>query len=379
MGPAPIYFPNLKTNRMNNLRQRLSLILLRLFPAETSHNLTIKMLKLGISLSKTSIHTELPETASKIFNLSFSNPIGLAAGFDKDGEVFDQLASFGPGFIEAGTLTLRSQPGNPRPRVFRLKKHNAVINRYGFNNKGIIKGLDHLAKRRNNSVMLGINIGINKDTETPIEDYLECLTKAKKIADYVTVNISSPNTPGLRSFQQAEKLEELLNPLVRFALNDKDEAQPLPLLLKIAPDLADKDINDIVEVAVSSGISGIIVSNTTVSRPPDLADINKNEVGGLSGAPLFELSTKKLAQTFLAAKKRIPIIGVGGVENSETAYAKIKAGASLLQLYTALTYKGPQLFSEINKGLSKSLKNDNLKHISEAVGIDAESWASKDV
>ena len=183
----------------------------------------------------------------------------------------------------------------------------------------------------------------------------------------------------MSSFQQAEKLEELLNPLVRFALNDKNEAQPLPLLLKIAPDLSGKDINDIVEVAVSSGISGIIVSNTTVSRPPNLIDINKNEVGGLSGAPLFELSTKKLAQTFLAAKKRIPIIGVGGVENSETAYSKIKAGASLLQLYTALTYKGPQLFSEINKGLSKSLKNDNLKHISEAVGIDAESWASKDV
>ena len=364
---------------MNNLPQTLSLRLLRLFPAEKSHNLTIKMLKLGVSFSKTSIHTELPETASKIFNLSFSNPIGLAAGFDKDGEVFDQLSSFGPGFIEAGTLTLRSQPGNPRPRVFRLKKHNAVINRYGFNNKGIIKGLDHLAKRRNNSVILGVNIGINKDTETPVEDYLECLTKAKKIADYVTINISSPNTPGLRSFQQADKLEELLNPLVRFALNDKDEAQPLPLLLKIAPDLAGKDINEIVEVAVSSGISGIIVSNTTVSRPPNLTDINKNEVGGLSGAPLFELSTKKLAQTFLAAKKRIPIIGVGGVENSETAYSKIKAGASLLQLYTALTYKGPQLFSEINKGLSKSLKNDNLKHISEAVGIDAESWASKDV
>ena len=364
---------------MNNLPKTLSLRLLRLFPAETAHNLTIKMLKLGVSLSKPSINTELAETTLDVFKLKFRNPIGLAAGFDKDGEVFDQLSKFGPGFIEAGTLTLKSQPGNPRPRVFRLKKHNAVINRYGFNNKGIIKGLDHLAKRGNNSVILGVNIGINKDTKTPIEDYLACLNKAKKIADYVTINISSPNTPGLRSFQKAEKLEELLNPLVRITLNDKDENQPLPLLLKIAPDLTNKDINEIVEVAVSSGISGIIVSNTTVSRPPNLTDNNKNEVGGLSGAPLFELSTKKLAQTFLAAKKRIPIIGVGGVENSETAYSKIKAGASLLQLYTALTYKGPQLFSEINKGLSKSLKDDNLKHISEAVGIDAEYWASKDV
>ena len=364
---------------MNKLLETISLRLIRHLPAETAHSTTIKLLKLGFASSKDLKDSELSETISNVLGLEFRNPIGLAAGFDKDGEVFDQLAQLGPGFVEAGTLTLEPQAGNPRPRVFRLSSDNAVINRYGFNNKGIMNGLQRLSKRKDKSAILGINIGINKDTQTPVEDYLECLTHARDIADYVTVNVSSPNTPGLRSFQQVEKLEELLNTLIKASLKKNDANRPLPLLLKIAPDLRNEDIHEIVDVAVLSGISGIIVSNTTTSRPKNLSDAKQHEQGGLSGAPLFELSTQKLAQTYLAANKRIPVIGVGGVDSAETAYTKVKAGASLIQLYTALTYKGPRLFSEINKGLSKALKNDNIEHISEAVGIEADYWASTEV
>ena len=376
---ALIYFPNSKMIHMNKLLETISLRLLRYLPAETAHSTTIKLLNFGLSSSKGHKGSELSETISNVFELRFRSPIGLAAGFDKDGEVFDQLAQLGPGFVEAGTLTLKPQAGNPLPRVFRLSSDNAVINRLGFNNKGIIEGLQRLSKRKDKSVILGVNIGINKDTQTPVEDYLECLKHARNIADYVTVNVSSPNTPGLRSFQQVERLEELLNTLITASLRNNDSNRPLPLLLKIAPDLRNEDIHEIVDVAVSSGISGIIVSNTTISRPKNLLDAKQHEQGGLSGAPLFELSTQKLAQTFLAAKQRIPIIGVGGVDSAETAYTKVKAGASLIQLYTALIYKGPRLFSEINKGLSDALKNDNIEHISEAVGIEADYWASKEV
>lgn len=376
---AIIYYPNSKTSRMNKLLETISLQLLRYLPAEIAHSTTIKMLKLGFASSKDLRGSDFSETISNIFELRFRNPIGLAAGFDKDGEVFDQLAQIGPGFVEAGTLTLKPQIGNPRPRVFRLSSDNAVINRLGFNNKGIMDGLQRLSKRKDKSVVLGVNIGINKNTQTHVEDYVECLTLLRNIADYVTVNVSSPNTPGLRSFQQVEKLEELLNTLITASLNHNDANRPLPLLLKIAPDLRNEDIHEIVDVAVSSGISGIIISNTTLSRPKNLLDAKQGEAGGLSGAPLFELSTQKLAQTFLAAKQRIPIIGVGGVDSAETAYTKVKAGASLIQLYTALIYKGPRLFTEINKGLSEALKNDNIEHISEAVGIEADYWASKEV
>ena len=364
---------------MNKFLETISLRLLRYLPAETAHSTTIKLLKLGLSSSKGLKGSELSETVSNVFELRFRNPIGLAAGFDKDGEVFDQLAQLGPGFVEAGTLTLKPQAGNPLPRVFRLSSDNAVINRLGFNNKGITEGLQRLSKRKDKSVILGVNIGINKDTQTPVEDYLECLTHARDIADYVTVNVSSPNTPGLRSFQQVERLEALLNTLITASFKNNDSNRPLPLLLKIAPDLRNEDIHEIVDVAVSSGISGIIVSNTTTSRPKNLLDAKQHEQGGLSGAPLFELSTQKLAQTFLAAKQRIPVIGAGGVDSAEKAYTKVKAGASLIQLYTALIYKGPRLFSEINKGLSEALKNDNIGHISEAVGIEADYWASKEV
>ena len=376
---AIIYYPYSKTSRMNKLLETISLRLLRYLPAETAHSATIKMLKLGFASSKDLRGNEFSETISNIFELRFRNPIGLAAGFDKDGEVFDQLSQIGPGFVEAGTLTLEPQIGNPRPRVFRLSSDNAVINRLGFNNKGIMGGLERLSKRRDKSVVLGVNIGINKSTQTPVEDYVECLSLLRNIADYVTVNVSSPNTPGLRSFQQVEKLEELLNTLITASWENSDSNRRIPLLLKIAPDLTNEDINEIVDVAVSSGISGIIISNTTISRPKNLLDAKQGEPGGLSGAPLFELSTQKLAQTFLAAKQRIPIIGVGGVDSAKTAYTKVKAGASLIQLYTALIYKGPRLFSEINKGLSEALKNDNIDHISEAVGIEADYWASREV
>jgi len=345
-------------------------------PPETAHSWTIRMLRLGISPRYPSFDNT-SSLASSVFGIDFKSPVGLAAGFDKSAEAVKSLTRLGAGFIEVGTLTLRPQIGNQRPRVFRLKKDKAIINRYGFNNDGLDKGLERLGNLRKKPGIIGINIGVNKDTADAINDYSESLRRSIPLADYITINVSSPNTPGLRDLQKAKNLDNLLKSLVDIARDAQSNVTAKPLLLKISPDLTTDMIQEIVEIAINRGISGLIVSNTSVVRPLTLESTNKTETGGLSGLPIFELSTIKLAQVFMAAKNRLPIIGVGGIHNPKTAYEKIKAGASLIQIYTALTYAGPGLFSEINKGLSILLKNDNLSNITEAIGIDAEYWASK--
>ncbi len=351
--------------------------IVRRFDPERAHLLTIQALKLGLTPRYSNNSDEV--LTSEVFGIKFQNPMGLAAGFDKSAEAFDALDKLGCGFVEVGTLTLKPQAGNERPRVFRLEEDHAVINRYGFNNDGLSSAIKRLSKRKKCAGALGINIGINKNSTTPIDDYVEGIRLASPLADYITINISSPNTPGLRDLQSAEKLEKLLESIERNHFEKERQAFTPPILLKIAPDLTKKEIKEITHIALKSKVSGLIVSNTTVTRPALLKGHKKTEPGGLSGPPLFELSTKKLAQTYLACKGKIPLIGVGGVDSAETAYAKIRAGANLVQLYTALTYQGPCLFQSINDGLNLLIKNDNFKNVKDAVGIDAKYWADKKI
>ena len=351
--------------------------IVRKFDPETAHLLTIQALKLGITPRYNNNSDEV--LTSEVFGMKFQNPIGLAAGFDKSAEAFDSLDKLGCGFIEVGTLTLKPQAGNERPRVFRLEEDQAIINRYGFNNDGLSRAVKRLSKRIKSTGVLGINIGINKDSTTAIADYVEALKIVSPLADYITINISSPNTPGLRDLQSSEKLEKLLRSIERGRSENAGQKFTPPILLKIAPDLTEKEIKDIAQIALKTRVSGLIISNTTVTRPALLKGHRKTEQGGLSGPPLFELSTKKLAQTYLACKGKIPLIGVGGVDSAETAYAKIRAGASLVQLYTAITYRGPCLFKSINDGLNLLIKNDNFRNVRDAIGIDAKYWASKKI
>ena len=351
--------------------------IVRKLDPERAHLLTIQALKLGITPRYNNNSDEV--LTSEVFGMKFQNPIGLAAGFDKSAEAFDSLDKVGCGFIEVVTLTLKPQTGNERPRVFRLEEDQAIINRYGFNNDGLSRAVKRLSKRIKSTGVLGINIGINKDSTTPIADYVEALRIVSPLADYITINISSPNTPGLRDLQSSEKLEKLLRSIERGRFENTDQKFTPPILLKISPDLTEKEIKEIAQIALKTRVSGLIISNTTVTRPALLKGHRKTEQGGLSGPPLFELSTKKLAQTYLACKGKIPLIGVGGVDSAETAYAKIRAGASLVQLYTALTYRGPCLFKSINDGLNLLIKNDNFRNIRDAIGIDAKYWASKKI
>ena len=351
--------------------------IVRKLDPETAHLLTIQALKLGITPKYNNNSDEV--LTSEVFGMKFQNPIGLAAGFDKSAEAFDSLDKLGCGFIEVGTLTLKPQAGNERPRVFRLEEDQAIINRYGFNNDGLSQAVKRLSKRIKSTGVLGINIGINKDSTTAIADYVEALKIVSPLADYITINISSPNTPGLRDLQSSEKLGKLLRSIEKSRSENVGQTFTPPILLKIAPDLTEKEIKDIAQIALKTRVSGLIISNTTVTRPALLKGHRKTEQGGLSGPPLFELSTKKLAQTYLACKGKIPLIGVGGVDSAETAYAKIRAGASLVQLYTAITYRGPCLFKSINDGLNLLIKNDNFRNVRDAIGIDAKYWASKKI
>ncbi len=350
--------------------------LVRSLNPEHAHWLTIQALKLGITPNyKTDTFSKL--LTSKVFGISFPNPIGLAAGFDKSAEAFTGLSKLGCGFLEVGTLTLRPQPGNERPRVFRLNDDHAIINRYGFNNHGLDQGIKRLARRKKTAGIIGVNVGINKDSTSPATDYVEGLKLVLPVADYITINISSPNTPGLRDLQTAEKLEKLLSSIDKTLHQQEKQLIIPPILLKIAPDLTKIEIQEITKIALNKKISGLIVSNTTTTRPNFLKSNKQQEAGGLSGPPIFDLSTKKLAETYLACNGHLPLIGVGGIDSAETAYMKIKAGANLVQLYTALTYKGPNLFRSISNGLTQLLKNDKYKNVQDAVGVDAEYWANK--
>ncbi len=316
--------------------------MLQAMDAEDAHRLTIKALALGFGGRQ-----NVPRLPIKLFGLEFPNPLGLAPGFDKNAEVPDAMLALGFGFIEIGTVTPRPQRGNPRPRLFRLRQDHGVINRMGFNNDGHDVVLARLEARRQRGGIIGVNLGANKDSEDRIHDYVLGVQRFGSVASYLTINISSPNTPGLRNLQGRAELEKLLG-----RLNEARKAR-LPMLLKIAPDLSEDDLADVAEVTAGGAVDGVIISNTTLSRA-NLRSPLKAEAGGLSGAPLFDLSTETLRKFHQMTAGKMPLIGVGGISDLATAEAKLAAGANLLQIYSALVYRGPGLVKEIVTGLSKS-------------------------
>lgn len=355
---------------MTALFDRLALPLLRALDAESAHRLTLQGLKLLPAAPTPPNH---PLLAQNLFGLDFPNPIGMAAGFDKDAEVFRPLLRRGFGFTEVGTLTPRPQPGNPQPRLFRLEEDHGVINRFGFNNGGHAEAHQRLAGRSFGGIV-GVNIGANKDSTDRVADYVAGIEAFYDVASYFTVNISSPNTPGLRDLQQAAALDDLLARVID-ARDALAVAEPRrPVLLKIAPDVTLADLDDIVKVARHRGVDGMIVSNTTISRPDSLRDAARKESGGLSGAPLFALSTRMLAQSFARVERQFPLIGVGGVDSPEAAFAKIEAGAHLVQLYSSLIYEGLGLVERIKSGLVERLKQHRLPNIGAAVGSGLDNW-----
>jgi dihydroorotate dehydrogenase len=325
---------------------------LRLLDAEDAHRATIAALKF---LPPRALGRDDPRLAVSAFGLDFPNPVGLAAGFDKNAEVPDAMLGLGFGFVEVGTLTPRAQPGNPRPRAFRLLEDRAVINRYGFNNDGHAPALNLLTQRARRGVV-GVNVGANKDADDRVADYVAGVRAFAGVASYFTINVSSPNTPGLRDLQEPDALSELLARVIE-ARNEADARRPV--LLKIAPDLSLAQLDGIVHVARQRGVDGMIVSNTTISRPASLASSLATEGGGLSGAPLFTLSTHMLAQTYLRVGGQFPLIGVGGIDSAATARAKIEAGATLVQLYSSLVYEGPSLVGRIKAGLLDGLAKEH--------------------
>ncbi len=339
---------------------------LKLLPAETAHRVTIALLKAAGGMLPPAPPDD-PKLSISLFGQNFSNPVGLAAGFDKNAEVPGIMLRLGFGFVECGTVTPLPQAGNPRPRMFRLAEDRAVINRLGFNNQGMEAAARRLSIRKRTGI-IGINIGANKDSLDRIADYRRAFSRLSAFADYVTVNISSPNTPGLRGLQNRDELEKLLSILIRERARI---SSAIPLLLKIAPDLDEHALDDIAATVLASGIEGVIVSNTTLARPASLRSANAKESGGLSGAPLFAPSTAILKAIRRRVGNRIVLIGAGGVSSGAEAYAKIRAGASLVQLYTALAYEGPKLIVRIKNELSRLLARDGFARVSDAVGIDA--------
>ena len=343
--------------------------LIKLLPPETAHRLAINGLKIA---PPAQANPGDPRLAVEAFGLTFPNPLGLAAGFDKNAEVPGAMLRLGFGFVEVGTLTPRPQPGNPRPRLFRLREDGAVINRFGFNNEGYEKALARLARRPKG--LIGVNVGPNKDAADRIADCVLGVKTFAGVADYLAINVSSPNTPGLRDLQRREALDELL----ARAVAARDESAPRrPLIIKIAPDLDDRDLDDIVAVALARRLDGLIVSNTTVARPASLRSRHCGEAGGLSGRPLFEPSTRLLARACLALRGAMPLIGCGGVEDAATALAKIEAGASLVQLYTSLALKGAGVVDEILSGLTRAVEERRAASIATLIGARAGDWASR--
>jgi len=344
--------------------------LLRQLPAESAHQATLRLLRMMSPLLPRPAQDDA-RLAVKAFGLDFPNPVGLAAGFDKNAEVPDAMAMFGFGFVECGTVTPKPQSGNPRPRLFRLAKDEAVINRMGFNNAGSTAVAMNLRARRGKAIV-GINVGANKDSSDRVGDYAWCFSELAPLADYVTVNVSSPNTPGLRGLQNRDELTKLLGIITNaraklFDATPQAHGMRRPILLKIAPDLDPEALDDIAEVVRASGIEGLIVSNTTIARPP-LKSRHADEAGGLSGKPLLEPSTRVLAEMHQRLNGAITLIGVGGITSGADAYAKIRAGASLVQLYTALAFHGPGLVTRIKRELLACLKRDGFSSLSEAIG-----------
>ena len=340
---------------------------LRRLPREAAHELTLRALGLGLGRligGSAAQEPDPPVLAQRLWGLDFANPVGLAAGYDKDARVPDAMRRLGFGFVEVGTVTPCPQPGNPKPRMFRLEQDRAIINRMGFNSGGLDGACDRLS-RRIRSGIVGVNLGKNRDTNDAEGDFAKGILRTARLADYLVVNVSSPNTPGLRELQHLAMLGSLLERLISVR---EETGCRVPLLLKIAPDLTLEERRDIAQVALEAGIDGLIVANTTVARPPDLLSRHAHEAGGLSGRPLFAPSTVLLAEMYRLTQGHLPLIGVGGIASAEDAYAKIRAGASLVQLYTALVFSGPSLVSQIKAGLADLLRSDGFRSISEAVG-----------
>ncbi len=357
---------------MNSLYETFARPLLFGFDAERAHNLSLAALKAGV-------HPQARSDADKrlevpVAGLRFPNPIGMAAGYDKNAEVPDALLSMGFGHVETGTITPRPQSGNPKPRIFRLVRDKAVINRLGFNSGGHDAALGRLKSRKRRGIV-GVNIGANKDSSDFAADYVAGIHAFAGVADYMTANISSPNTPGLRGLQEADPLADLL---ARIGEARCDSGKTCPVFLKIAPDLDETGMDSIANALKKSDFDGLIVSNTTLSRT-GLKSSNKDEAGGLSGAPLFERSTVVLAKMRQRLGPDFPLIGVGGVHDAQTAFTKIEAGADLVQLYTGMVYRGPGLPGSIIRGLSNMLDVEGLRSITAAKGRSTDEWAKRSI
>ena len=355
---------------MLGVLDRLTRPLLRLVDPEDAHSLALAALRVAPLSRPCADDARLAVTA---FGLTFPSPIGVAPGLDKNALVPDALLRLGFGFVEVGTVTPRPQQGNPRPRVFRLQADQAVVNRLGFNSEGLDAVLPRLAARAGSGGIVGVNLGANKDSPDRGADYVTLIAALAPVVSYFAVNVSSPNTPGLRDLQQRAMLDDLLARAIEARDRASAAAGRKPVLLKIAPDLALADLDDAVAVARARGVDGMIVSNTTISRPAGLLDAAAAQSGGLSGRPLFRLSTRMLAETFVRAEGRFPLIGVGGIDSGAAAFAKIKAGASLVQLYTGLVYRGLDLVAAIKADLADFMRLARYDRLAEAVGRDAAS------
>ena len=343
----------------SNLRS----LIFRLNP-ETAHNLAIKSLKYSFAPNILDNDKNNPLFKTRLFKKDIENPIGIAAGFDKNAEVYNSLFKLGFGFVEVGTVTPLKQYGNPKPRVFRLVEDEALINRLGFNNLGAKNVLDRIKSKRQIG-LLGVNIGPNKDTNDRNSDYIQCFKTFHEIADYMTINISSPNTENLRNFHDELKLDELLK-----IINEekKDLNTSIPIVVKVSPDISDQDIGKISDVLLDNNIEAVIISNTSDSTRDGLSNILKHQKGGLSGKPIEEKSTNLIDKFYNILKGRIKIIGVGGVDSGISAYKKFLAGADYVQLYTGMVYRGPNVVGIIKKELKELLLKDGVKNFTEIIG-----------
>lgn len=357
--------PFLKLPLLQNLSREA---LLKMDP-EIAHGATISALRLGLAPEQDK--ADPPELRTTLCGLDLTNPVGMAAGFDKNAEVPKPLARMGFGMVEVGTVTPRPQIGNPKPRLFRIAAAEGVINRMGFNNEGHEAAFQRL-KGAHVGAVLGVNIGANKDSEDFVADYVKGVIRFADVADYLTINVSSPNTPGLRNLQADEALTRLLAAVLKARSKAKVR---VPVLLKIAPDLDERQLDDIARVVLATDLDGLIISNTTLSRDPVLGMQNANETGGLSGKPLFNLSTQRLAQMRQRVGK-LPIIGVGGIHSPESAVAKFEAGADAIQLYSALVFGGLDLLERIKRGLTAAVRAEGATSVSQLTGKKTDDWAA---
>ena len=351
------------------LSYRYARSLLSLLEPETAHRAAIVAIQFGL------VGGKLPECdpvlRSNVWGIEFPNPLGLAAGFDKDAEVSDAMLALGFGFVEAGTVTPQPQPGNPRPRLFRLEEDQGVINRFGFNSRGLDAFVARLRQRNKKLGVVGANLGKNKVTEDAAADYEKGIEAVCAHASYLVCNVSSPNTPGLRGLQARDAIEDLLTRVLAARARAAPDSRRLPpLLAKVGPDLSEEAVHDIAQVALAVGIDGLIVGNTTLERPAGLRSRFSKEAGGLSGRPLLAHANACLSAMYRYTHGRIPLIGCGGISAGADAYAKIRAGASLVQLYSALVFHGPELIGRMLKELAACLRADGFTHVAQAVGVD---------